>query len=88
MNPKKIIEDAVDNEDYEITEHCINEMDKDGLSIEQIDCVMKYGNIVKYNRIQGRYTLKKDGIMISVEIDSRFQCCVVTVGRKRRKANE
>ena len=47
MDPRELIRDAADNEEYTATEHCLVEMDKDGISIGQVEHVMKKGKTLK-----------------------------------------
>lgn len=84
MDPRKIIRDAADNDEYTVTEHCLAEMDKDGISIGQSEHVMKEGKIVKRNPRNNRYTLKKEDIMICAEIDHNNCVTIITAGRVGR----
>ncbi len=84
MDPRNIIREAANGEAYEITEHCLEEMDKDGISIEQVEWVMQYGQLCKVDRKRNRYTLKARGIMISVEVTSMKYVTIITAGRERR----
>ncbi|HHW40916.1 MAG TPA: DUF4258 domain-containing protein [Syntrophomonadaceae bacterium] len=84
MNPRQIIKESAIRESYDLTDHCLTEMDKDGISIDQIEDVMKNGTCVKVNRRLNRYTIKKKGIMICVEINCNQWVTVVTAGRERR----
>jgi len=83
LNPREIIKVAVDEETYTITQHGLTEMDKDVISIEQVESVMKLGTIVKRDKQKNRYTLKAMGIMISIELNAS-SLTIVTVGRERR----
>ncbi len=83
MDPRKIIRDAVDSEEYTVIEHCLVEMDKDGISIGQVEHVMQKGRIVKRNLANRRYTLKIEDIMICTEIDNSNCVTIITAGRDR-----
>ncbi len=85
MDPRDIIREAATEEAYEITEHCLEEMDKDGISIEQVEWVMQHGQLCKVDRRRNRYTLKGRGIMISVEVAYMKYVTVITAGRERKR---
>jgi len=40
VNPRDIIREAASEEAYEFTSHCLEEMDKDGISAGQVECRM------------------------------------------------
>jgi hypothetical protein len=85
LDPRQLIRHAAQNEEYFVTDHCLQEMDKDGLSLAQIESVMLTGGIRKRDPRRGRYTLVDSGIMICVEIArSSKQIAVITAGRERR----
>ncbi|NSW84442.1 MAG: DUF4258 domain-containing protein [Syntrophothermus sp.] len=84
MDPRNIIREAATEEAYEITTHCLEEMDKDGISIEQVEWVMQHGQLCKVDRKRNRYTLKARGIMISVEVIAKKYVTIITAGRERR----
>ena len=87
MDVRDIIKALARNQEYDLTDHCLDEMDKDGLSIEQVEYVMLKGTIVKRCRETNRYTLKNQGIMISVELSDSgedYFATVVTAGKERR----
>jgi len=84
VNPRDIIKEAAIEEAYELTPHCLEEMDKDGISIDQVEWVMQYGTICKIDRKRGRYTLKGRGLMVCVELVCNKYLTVITAGRERR----
>lgn len=84
MDPRNIIREAATEEAYEVTDHCLVEMDKDGISIEQVEWVMQHGQLCKVDRKRNRYTLKAKSIMISVEVVAKKYVTVITAGRERR----
>ena len=84
MDPRQFIKRAAEDETYFVSAHCLEEMDKDSLSPEQVERVMVKGAILKQNVRRGRYTLGYDDIMISVEIASVGGAVkVVTAGRQK-----
>ncbi|WP_338836000.1 DUF4258 domain-containing protein [Neomoorella thermoacetica] len=84
MNPRDIIREAASEEAYEFTSHCLEEMDKDGLSAGQVEWVMQHGKICKTDRRRNRYTLKGGDLMVCVEVLFNKQVTVITAGRERR----
>lgn len=87
MDPLHIIRRAADEDNFEVTGHCLEEMDKDGISIDQIAYIMREGVIAKKDLRRNRYTLKLKDIMVSIEVQAQCQpytVKVITAGKKRR----
>ena len=86
MDIKKIIFSLVEAGEYEISQHCLVEMDKDGISIDQIEDTILKGTIAKRKSKEKRYTFKRDRIMCCIEIISynkSHYITVITAGRER-----
>lgn len=86
MDIRHIIRDAAIEGNYTVYGHCLDEMDKDGISIEQVEQIMQTGKVAKSRRFPNRtrITMKRNDIMICVECGSDGAISVVTAGRERR----
>jgi hypothetical protein len=87
MDIREVIRELASIDDYEVVSHCLDEMDKDSLSIYQIEEVLIKGTIAKREPKKNRYTLKWNNIMCCVEIIKKESCyymTIVTGGRERR----
>ncbi len=87
MNILQVIRKLAADGDYEVTSHCLLEMDKDSISLEQIEDIILYGKIAKRNPRQDRYTFKWKTIMCCIEIlrnGNDFYMTIITAGRERR----
>lgn len=84
MDPRELIKQAAEEQSYFVTAHCLQEMDRDGLSLEQIEHAMLLGVVRKRNARRGRHTLVDGDTMICVEVASMDgPVTVVTAGRER-----
>ncbi len=87
MDPKTIIRKAAEEETYYFDlPHALEEADKDGISVYDVEEVMKKGKINQRKPAQNRYRLKWKDIQIVVEIVD-FDVDVITVMRDRRGEN-
>ena len=83
MDPRRIIRDAAEKEEYTVCDHCLEEMDQDGISIEQVEHVMQKGKVKKREPTKKRYTLKKEDKMICAEFGDDNCIVIITAGRER-----
>ena len=87
MDILQVIRKLAADGEYEVTSHCLTEMDKDSISLDQIGNTILYGNISKRNPKQERYTFKWKTIMCCIEMvrdGNVFYMTVITAGRERR----
>ena len=84
MDPRELIRQAAEEQSYFVTAHCLQEMDRDGLSLGQIEHAMLLGAVRKRNARSRRYTLVDGDVMTCVEVASPYEpVTVVTAGRER-----
>lgn len=83
MDPRKIIKEAAEDERYDLNDHAIEERDKDGLSMEDVETVMILGKINQRNPNRNRYRLRYRDIQIVVEIHGG-EVYVVTVMKDQK----
>ena len=87
MDIKDVIYALVEAGEYEISQHCLIEMDKDGISIDQVENTILEGKIAKRKPEEKRYTYKWNHLMCCLEIisrDNNYYITVITAGRERR----
>lgn len=86
MDPRQLITQAAIDDDYEITGHALAEADKDGISLDMIEGVMKWGIRKKIEKMPNdviRYTLGRGGIFISAEVSGWKSVTIITTGREK-----
>lgn len=84
MDPRQFIRQATENEAYHLTEHALQEADKDNLSVTDLENVMLRGIINQRDRKNNRYRLRHKGVQIVVEICSG-QVILVTVMKNKKE---
>lgn len=84
MDPRQFIRQAAENEAYHLTEHALQEADKDNLSVTDLENVMLRGIINQRDRKNNRYRLRHKDVQIVVEICSG-QVIVVTVMKDKKE---
>lgn len=83
MDPRKIIRDSAESEDYFFSlPHALEEADKDGITSDDIENVMIRGTINQKDPYKNRYRLRYKDIQIVVEIFFS-QVDIITVMRDR-----
>jgi len=86
VDPRRLIQLAVESEEYFLLEHAVFEADKDGVSQDQIEAVMASGAVQKTEQTEdgaARYVLRRREITVVVEVTADQGVIVVTVWRDR-----
>lgn len=87
MDAVKVIRDLVESENYVIRNHCLEEMDKDGLSSVQVEEVILKGTKIKQNKKDKTFVFKLNKVMCCVGIvedGEQSYVKIITAGRERR----